>query len=153
MRSVCHICHPVNRDTGDLVALSTSGFPCSSTWTSSQYHRGRNPTRSPPFTTSSIAEVLSLSTLTPEPGTNLARHTATAWSLSTPASFRITSFKNVRNWYPQSRLKSGSHAPGLLRTRRGNWIVLNDCTVEITPTGVRNPTTISYRRNSGTLTA
>ena len=64
-----HICFPA----------FTRGIPyvvgCISPITSSQYQLGKNPTLSSPFTTSSTPEGPSSSTLTPDPGTNLTRHT------------------------------------------------------------------------------
>ena len=106
--------------------------------TSSQYQLGKKPTLSSPLTTSSSPERPSSSTLTPDPGTNLTRHTD---EVSDPLQIEL--FKNVKKRLPQSRQTRGSHAPGLPRTRRGICIVLNDCTVVTTPAGVRNPTTIS----------
>jgi hypothetical protein len=111
---------------------------CLSHITSSQYQLGKKPTLSSPFTTSSSPDGPSSSTLTPDPGINLTRHTD---DVSDPPQIEL--FKNVKKRFPQSRHKRGSHAPGLPRTRRGICTVLNDCTVVTTPAGVRNPTTIS----------
>ena len=111
---------------------------CLSRFTSSQYQLGKKPTLSSPLTTSSSPEGPNSSTLTPDPGTNWTRHTD---EVSDPPEIEL--FKNVKKRFPQSRHTRGSHAPGLPRTRRGICIVLNDCTVVITPAGVRNPTTIS----------
>ena len=129
----------------DVPSFAASGLIESWTapWISSQYHRGRNPTRSSPFTTSSASAAFSLATARPDPGTKLARHTALDVLPSVSLLSRITFFRNPRNWCPNSRQTSGSQPLGLPLTRRGIWTVLKDCTVVSIPLGVRNPTTIS----------
>jgi len=134
----CHICFPAS--VRHILVLVVG---CFSRMTSSQYQLGKKPTRSSPLTTSSSPEASSSSTLTPDPGTNLTRHTEVG-EVSSAVLPPIDPFKNVKKRWPQSRHTSGSHASGLPRTRRGICIVLNDCTVVTTPDGVRNPTTISY---------
>ena len=162
------IVHPAGNVGGAGPACARASASSRAVLISSQYHRGRNPTRSSPFSTSRMPVASSSSTLTPAPGTNLTRHTrgpsfhapglaggldpeASLASAPLPESRGATVVvvarfrRNSNTWCPQSRETSGSQAPGLPRTRRGSWIVLNGCTVVSAPAGVRNPTTISYR--------
>lgn len=105
---------------------------------SSQYHRGRNPTRSSPPMTSSTPAASSIMAVMPTWGVNVTRQT------SFPVFTGRVLCRNDKNRSPQSRQMSGSHAPGLPRTDRGISTVRNDWVVTRCPDGLRKPTTISY---------
>ena len=115
---------------------------------SSQYHRGRNPTLSSPASTSSTPAPSSNAMSTPVRGVNLTRHARAralpAVSASPPERAPALPRTHDRNSSPHWRHTCASQAPGLPRIIRGSCIVLNDCTVVTWPLGVRNPTTISY---------
>ncbi len=130
-RMSLHVQYPGTLDTG------TTGAPRYTI--SSQYQRGRKPTRSSFPTTSSTRLSSSLTTFTPSFGTKFTRHTVSGF----PSVSSTICLRKERNCCPQSRHNDGSHAPGLPRTRRGISPVLNDCTSLTCPDGVRNPTMIS----------
>lgn len=105
---------------------------------SSQYHRGKNPTRSSPPMTSSTPDASSLTTMMPALGVKVTRQTSLTVLVGS------VSCKNDRNWSPQAKQIRGSQAPDLPRTDRGISTVRNDCVVTSCPEGLRKPTTISY---------
>ena len=117
---------------------NTSPDPSAVSSISSQYHRGKNPTRSSPPVTSSTPDASSLTTVMPTLGVNATRQT------SFPVFTGRVLSTNDRNWSPQSRQMRGSQAPGLPRTDRGISTVRNDWVVTTWPDGLRKPTTISY---------
>ncbi len=111
-----HTRHPL-LDVASAVAFLSIDWL--SLWVSSQYQRGRNPTRSSPFTTPSTSAVSNSPALSPDPGTNLTRHTETGCLFSVRLFLCMMSFRNDTTLCPNSRQTRGSHPPCLPRTMRG----------------------------------
>lgn len=133
MNAHIQICHPegttavpILDDTPSLLlgaGAATPGSLLTAPLISSQYHRGSNPTRSSPPSTSLTSTSSSRTTETPVFCVNLTRQTL---SFEPPL---IAFLRNDRNWSPQARQTLGSQAPGFPRTKRGICTVWKTCVV------------------------